>query len=193
MASPVVTLDATFTDDQVRSLVSRTDDIWAQAAIHWKIASIVHDSMTDEADSILTAYTLHGDSIPSNFLELMVPDDRVAGGGWDIYLMHDLAIFGLQGAYDPHVPDILTSEATGIFGDPNYVILAHELGHSLSLLHVDCTKGANLMNPGDCSPRPKGDRTHLTQAQVDSARAHAEDGDPWVPAQARGAAARVIP
>ncbi len=53
-------------------------------------------------------------------------------------------------------------------------ILAHELGHSLSLFHVACTDAGNLMSPG-C---PLGQRTQLTAGQVDMARLQASTGHP---------------
>ena len=54
-------------------------------------------------------------------------------------------------------------------------ILAHELGHSLSLPHVPCTPAGNLMSPG-C---PAAGRTRMSEAQVAAARRQALTGRPF--------------
>ena len=56
-------------------------------------------------------------------------------------------------------------------------ILAHELGHSLGLVHVPCTAEGNLMAPG-CSA---GLRTHLTEDQIATARTQRDINRPFTP------------
>jgi len=177
LASKITTLDAEFSPAQARDLLARTNDIWAQAGIRWRVDSIISDSMTAEADSIFTAVTLSGGTIPQDLFERMVPDDRIPGGGFDIFVLHDLAIFGIQGIYQPQIPAVFGSETTGVFGWGNQDILAHELGHALGLRHVACTPNGDLMVPGSCDRGT--DPTHLTAAQIDDARAQAGKGVPY--------------
>lgn len=61
----------------------------------------------------------------------------------------------------------------GPLDDPGR-ILAHELGHSLTLPHVSCTPAGNLMSPG-CAG---SDRARLTAGQIERARAQAATGRP---------------
>lgn len=177
LASKITTLDAEFSPAQARDLVARTNDIWAQAGIQWRVDSILSDSMTHQADSIFTAVTLSGGTIPQDLFERMVPDDRIPGGGFDIFVLHDLAIFGIQGIYQPQIPAVFGSETTGVYGWGNQDILAHELGHALGLRHVPCTPDGDLMVPGSCDRGT--DPTHLTATQIDDARAQAEQGVPY--------------
>ena len=54
-------------------------------------------------------------------------------------------------------------------------ILAHELGHSLGLVHVPCADQGNLM-AASC---PLGTRTLLDATQITGARLQAETGRPF--------------
>ena len=54
-------------------------------------------------------------------------------------------------------------------------ILAHELGHSLGLVHVPCTAQGNLMATG-CT---LGSRTFLDATQITRVQVQAEFGRPF--------------
>ena len=108
----------------------------------------------------------------------MLPRQNLLTGEWDVFLAHSFG--GITGGlYFPDIPAALSAEL-----DPEgrreltratARILAHELGHSLSLPHVPCTTAGNLMSPG-CEA---ADRTRLTEAQVEAARRQAEAGRPY--------------
>lgn len=98
-------------------------------------------------------------------LSSILPSGNLTRGRWDVFFAKTLG--GLAGGvYLPGVPAVMVAEfdPTGardlVVSGPR--ILAHELGHSISLEHVPCTTVGNLMAPG-CTT---GERTRLTEDQI---------------------------
>jgi hypothetical protein len=99
----------------------------------------------------------------------------LSGGRWDAFIVDNLAaLSGAPGVFIPSIPALVSSEVDPAGINDAGRILAHELGHSLTLDHVDCPPEGNLMAPG-C---PGTDRGRLTDAQIEAARAKAETGRP---------------
>lgn len=172
LSSELGQVDATFDDDRVRETVARTNEIWRQAGIRWKLESIVREPARSEGEEALRQALSGQRPLTADVLAALLPRDRMLSGGWNVYLVRNLP--GSPGIYLGAVPAAVTSEADPSGeGDPGR-IFAHELGHSLTLQHVACTGAGNLMAPG-C---PADDRTRLTEEQIEQARSQAATGAP---------------
>lgn len=175
LSSDFPLLSTELTEDEVVTVFRRVNAIWQQALIRWNIESIVRE---DALNSEAFAAMLRGERLVSeHVIASVLPRDRLSSGDWDVFLI--LSLGGITGGvYFPEIPAALSAELdpegrrelTGATAR----ILAHELGHSLTLPHVRCTPEGNLMSPG-C---PAADRTRLTESQVEAARRQALTGHP---------------
>lgn len=171
LESRLTPIAGTLSDAELGSLLSRVNEVWAPARIVWRLESIVREPALAE-DELEEAFAGLA-PITADLLASAFPRDRFSGG-WDVFIVRDLTPAGVPGVYFPTIPMVVSSEIdpSGL-GDPGR-ILAHELGHSLTLLHVPCTTAGNLMSPG-C---PAADRTRLAPDQIEQARAQATLGVP---------------
>lgn len=169
-------LTTTLTGAELELLFERVNEIWSQAGIEWRVASVVREQAQDPE---LFEQMLRGEA-PRNTgaIATVIPRDDLTGGDWDVFFIREL-FGGTGGVYFPGIPAVLQAEVdpTGSRGLEGGLprILAHELGHSLSLQHVPCTAEGNLMAAG-C---PSGDRTRLTSSQIEAARALARTERPY--------------
>jgi hypothetical protein len=158
---------------QTRDLLERVNEIWRQADIVWEIEAITREFAQSE-DEVELVY-LAGAPFTTGVITAILPKDRLFEEGWDAFILHDLASTGVgPGVYLAFMPAAVSSEVDPAGLDDPGRILAHELGHSLTLLHTECTAVGNLMAPGCDSD----DRTRLTPGQIDQARRHAETRRP---------------
>ncbi len=176
LSSEFAPLSTELTEDEVATVFTRVNAIWQQALIRWEIESILRE---DALNSDAFAAILRGDRpVSDDVIASVLPRENLLTGDWDVFLI--LSLGGIAGGiYFPGIPAALSAEL-----DPDgrreltgatARILAHELGHSLSLPHVPCTAAGNLMSPG-C---PATDRTRLTDSQVEAARQQALTGHPY--------------
>jgi hypothetical protein len=175
-SSEFAALNSTLADDEVQTLLAGVNAIWKQANIRWALESVIREPA---ANQDIFARVLSGENpLTSSVIAALVPRGRLLAGEWDVFLVRDLG-GGIGGIYIGGIPAIVGAEL-----DPSGQrdlagagarILAHELGHSLNLQHVACTPEGNLLAPG-C---PAADRTRLTAAQIESARAQARTGHPF--------------
>ncbi len=99
------------------------------------------------------------------------PLDQMLAPGWNLFFINRMAFGG--GVYNPQTKSVLIGE-TSPGGDFNPSILAHELGHSLSLKHLG--EQYNFMAGRQRGIEPK-DKIRLNPEQVARARTIAESGD----------------
>lgn len=173
LSSRLSPIDASFTSADVASLFQRVNEVWAQADIVWDVESILTEPA--EAEDPFEMAIRGAIPLTTELLVAIVPSGRLFSGKWDVFIVRDLAsAIGAPGIFIPSVPLVMSSEVDPAgLGDPGR-ILAHELGHSLTLEHVACTLEGNLMAPG-CDSM---DRTRLSVSQIDQARAQAQLGGP---------------
>lgn len=176
LSSSITTLDGSATDQEVRGIMRENNRIWAQAGIRWAVEPIRRDSVTREGEELLHRARQSGDTLPSDFVERLLPLDDLHADGWNVYLVHNLTFLGAQGAYIPSIPAVLSSEVAPFTLAPIHpgVILAHEFGHSLGLDHVPCGEEGNLMALPFCDVGT----TRLSEDQIRRARRQAERGVP---------------
>lgn len=175
----VSSLNTSLTDSEVRTLFDGANQIWQQGDVVWQIESIVRQEAQNGEDF---ARALRGEiPLTPGLVASLLPTDQLLQGGWDVYFVRDFGgrVGGIYISGGGLSPAVISSEVdpTGLrdLAGSGPRILAHELGHSLSLFHVPCTDAGNLMAPG-C---PLGRRTQLTASQVDAARQQARTGDPF--------------
>ncbi len=169
-------LDATLTESDVAVLFEGVNEIWSQAGITWRVESVVREPALDGTSFI--AALSGAIPITGEVLASILPGDNVLPGKWNVFIVRDFGNFA-GGVYLDFRGAVIFPE-NGPIGpqDPatdGRRILAHELGHSLSLQHVPCTSVGNLMAPG-CFAQ---DRTRLEPAQIAPARAQASRGRPF--------------
>jgi hypothetical protein len=162
LSSDFAPLNTTLTDDEVGVVFARVNEVWQQAEITWDIESIVREEALN-ADGF--ALVLAG-QLPASTLDVasILPLGRLLSGKWNVFLIQDLGGIDLRGQRRRDAREVEAAR-----------ILAHELGHSLSLAHVPCTPEGNLMAAG-CDSQ---DRTRLTATQAQAARQQAGRGRPF--------------
>ncbi len=168
-------LNSTLADSEVLQIFAGANAIWERAGVTWQVESIVRVEVVNAAD-----YTsiVRGE-IPATgpAIAAVLPLENAAPDEWDVFLLRD---FGglVGGVYLPPFSSVVAAELDPAgqrdLSGSAARILAHELGHSLTLKHVTCAADGNLMSPG-CAT---GDRSLLTPGQIDLARVQANKGRP---------------
>ncbi len=175
----VSSLNTSLSDGEVRTLFDGANRIWDQGDVVWQIESVVREEAHNGEDF---ARALRGEiPLTPALVASLLPTGQLLDGGWDVYFVRDFGGFvgGIFISGGGVSPAVISSEVdpTGLrdLAGSGPRILAHELGHSLSLFHVPCSDAGNLMAPR-C---PLGQRTQLTAGQVDMARLQASTGHPF--------------
>ena len=175
LSSADVRLDASSSDAEVSAMLDRINHIWSAADIRFELESIVREQLDD---ATMLPSPDSSNTITKDRFIAALPSDQLIGSGFDLFLVHDLAaVAGPPGIFLRQIPAAIGSEVDPAgLNDPGR-ILAHELGHALTLRHVACTSAGNLMSPA-CDG---SDRGRLTLRQITAARAQAETGRPIGP------------
>lgn len=167
-------LNTTLTEADVAILIEGINEVWSQAAITWLVDTIFRESAQNEEifEAVLAG------QLPPDALATVVPGGNLFFGDWDVFIIRSFG--GVAGGlYIPSIQSVIFPELdpTGLrdLTGSGRRILAHELGHSLSLQHVACPPEGNLMAPGCEAPN----RTLLTAAQIAQVRQQAATGRPW--------------
>jgi ferredoxin len=174
-SSALDALDVTLTDDEVTEVIQAVNEAWAQAGVVWEIEQIVREPARNPD---VFRQVLNRSGNPSSLVTEVLPNDNRRPDIWNVFLIRD---FGgrIGGVYLGRDRVVVAAELDPLgnrdLRGGTARILAHELGHSLSLNHVPCTAAGNLMAAG-C---PQGTRTHLEPGQIQFARQQARTGRPF--------------
>ena len=168
-------LNVRLSDAEVTQLMTAVNETWAQAGIRWSLESIVREDARNESmfRLALTDPTVS----PISVLASVLTRENVRPDIWNVFMIRDFG-GGLGGVYLGIDGVVVSAEI-----DPSGLrdidggmarVLAHELSHSLGLVHVPCTARGNLMAAG-CT---LGSRTLLDATQRAGARLQAETRRP---------------
>ena len=169
-------LNVRLSDAEVAELMTTVNETWAQAGVTWILESIVREDARNES---LFGLTLTDSTVnPVSVLTSVLTPENVQADIWNVFLIRDFG-GGLGGVYLPIEKVVVSAEIDpsgqrDIDGGMSR-ILAHELGHSLGLVHVPCVGQGNLMAAG-CA---LGTRTLLGATQITGARLQAKTGRPF--------------
>jgi len=139
LESRISQFHAKASDVELKRMFARANDIWAPAGISWELTEISRERLVEEhrlLDVARGSRAFTGEL----FVDLL-PRHQARTGHWHVYLANDLtAVIGAPGIYLSHVPAVLVSEVDPAGLDDPGRILAHELGHSLTLEHRRCSR-----------------------------------------------------
>ena len=169
-------LNVRLSDAEVTELMTAVNQIWGQAGVIWSLESIVREDARSE--SLFHSALTDPNVSPVSVLTSVLPSENLQANIWNVFLIRDFA-GGLGGVY-LSIEKVVVSAEIDPSGQRDIEggmsrILAHELGHSLGLLHVSCMGQGNLMAAG-CA---LGTRTLLDATQITRARLQAETGRPF--------------
>ena len=169
-------LNVRLSDAEVTELVTAVNETWAQAGIIWSLESIVREDARNE--SLFSRALMDPTVSPISVLTSVLTPENLRPDIWNVFMIRD---FGgsLGGAYLPMEKVVVSTEVDPLgqrdIDGGMARILAHELGHSLGLIHLPCTAQGNLMATG-CT---LGSRTFLDATQITRVRLQAETGRPF--------------
>ena len=169
-------ISTTYGDEQVRQLLSVANEVWRQAEIEWVLESVKRTPAGRGAafDSLVRNEILRG----SELLETYFPRDSLLPNGWNVLLIRNFGQLG-GGAFFANLSAVVLAERGYGFELPadgrGGRTLAHELGHSLGLVHVDCDSTRNIMANACWQP---GFDSRLSTEQIAQARTQAKLGHP---------------
>jgi hypothetical protein len=171
--SQIPPLQATFDERQVREMFARINKVWAAAGIDWSLKEITMQPIASE--EVIISAMRGTERVTSDFFLESIMNSKQSPREWNVFIVHDLtSVMGAPGIYVSSQQGLVVSELDPAgLNDPGR-IAAHELGHSLTLVHVKCHSEGNLMSPGCRS----ADRTRLETAQIEDARKQAQLGEP---------------
>ncbi len=164
------------TRDVVTELLAAVNETWAQAGIVWSLESIVREDARNE--SLFRRALTDPNVSPISVLTSVLTPENLRRDIWNVFMIRD---FGgrLGGVYLPGEKVVVSTEIDPLgqrdIDGGMARILAHELGHSLGLIHVPCTAQGNLMATG-CT---LGSRTFLDATQITRVRVQADFGRPF--------------
>ena len=177
-------LNATLTAAEVPGLVAEVQSYWDQACIRIQIESVIQNDVSPEQEQAYTQ-AWQGDVQGPQMKQLMtdvMPKGNRLSPGWNVMIFRQFNKFA-SGVYLSEIGSVLWAEAlpppAGSGPNPP-VILAHEVGHALGLLHYE---GAGLKENLMCEDVMQNQTTAagLTPEQIGIARAQALTGKTFVP------------
>jgi hypothetical protein len=169
-------LSTTRTGEDARKLVGFANIIWQQAAVQWRVESVIHEESPIglQFDSLITGKIRR---TASNLIDF-APRTHLLSPGWNVFLVGDLGQIA-GGMFRPEIEGVVLAERGFGFELPvegrGGATLAHELGHSLTLGHEPCDSTRNILANACWSPTAL---SSLTPFQIARARQQALSGHP---------------
>jgi hypothetical protein len=169
-------ISTTYGDEQVGHLLSVANEVWRQAEIEWVLESIkrIPASRGAAFDSLVRSETPRGREL----LETYFPRDSLLPNGWNVLLIRNFGQLA-GGVFFANLGAVVLAERGYGFELPpegrGGRTLAHELGHSLGLVHVDCDSTRNIMANACWQP---GFESRLSTEQIALSRTQAKLGLP---------------
>ena len=184
LSSSIDSLNATLSEAQLRETLAEAQLYLDQACIKVRVERVVRDEVGAERERRFSEVLA---SNPSNeaFRAMMVdviPREKLLSPGWNIMVFKAFERF-TSGVYLTDIPSVLWAEQLPAVagGAPNPpLILAHEIGHALGLLHYE---GPGIERNLMCQEviQNKETASELNEEQVARARQQAESGQTFLP------------
>ena len=184
VSSSLESLNATMSENDIETLLKEAQTFWDQACIRMEIESIVSNPITPEQEKEYESAwsgTVPKDSLKEIMTKVM-PKEPLLSPGWNVMVFKQFKKFA-SGVYISDIPSVLWAEAlppaAGSAPNPP-IILAHEIGHALGLLHYE---GPDLSNNLMCEDVMQNQATahELTPEQIQKARTQALTGQTYLP------------
>ena len=145
-------LDCTINESQIKDTLSEVNLIWEQANIEWVFGSFNLEQISSND------FALKGNETPIQIKESLLEISPVTTNGdstWKVVIIRNFpSPVNSAGLYLPASHTIYFAETkknNSAFIEVKPYVLAHELGHSLSLAHTEKDLVDNLMGPGAVS------------------------------------------
>jgi hypothetical protein len=131
--------------DDIQTLFGQVNHLWQAGGISWRLRSLISFNVDD---NLLAGF--HQDSRRIDYRKALVTmspriPEIVGDRLWKVCIMKNFPIRS-NGVYLPDTRTVFCAEVSRR-GELNAAVLAHELGHSLGLVHMD--RKGNLMNPNE--------------------------------------------
>jgi hypothetical protein len=196
LKSPVPEVNAEPDEAELKKMVEGVNAIWAAAGIRFTLDAVRRDQARDEAAQreLAEMSKQRGREVKGKFAEVMmrvVPEIPLEQGVFHIVLVRRFPL-GVGGRYFPELGYLVTPQvvprpprmppgaADGEVNNEHPLepkVMAHELGHGLTLLHVNLQENLMTVGPGPKDPKT---RIKLTDWQIEKARQVAQRGKPLV-------------
>ncbi len=170
-------IDCALTDADIHRILSKVNNIWHHAGIHWTLDKLIHESAAEQ-DVFKKRKSARpkGFSIPLSDFRPLAPEASRKNDGFHVYYIHK---FSVNGVYLGDATAFVQETASlrpveGGIDEPLPRVTAHELGHGLGLPHRQ--DRINLLASGTTG-------TSLNDAEITKARrtARATTGTRTVP------------
>lgn len=164
--------DSTWNEGDVRRIIGEVNAIWRPAGIFWTLQSVL--STVIERNLIPAAVLLQtGRKFREHLVQMSPRVPEVVGRRlWRVAIIRTFPL-PAGGAYLPGTRTAFFCQETRR-GETAPIVLAHELGHSLGLMHVPVA--ANLMHPAAGARGNAQAAIGLNPEQVAQARYQVEHG-----------------
>ena len=139
-------VDCKLTDDDITRILGKVNKVWAPAAIHFGLESIVREEAEGQARFRLIR-DLEG-AAPLGAFRVLRPERSRKFGGLHVYYVHKMPVNGVYMDEDFAIVQETARlrEVEGGIDEPVPRVTAHELGHALGLPHRQDT--TNLLASG---------------------------------------------
>ena len=181
----VQVVTTTRTPAGIDTMLVVANGVWAQAGIQWYVESVFREDAPN--GDILEQMIAGTTPRTRQALVSIAPTGRLLRPGWNLFMIRDFGPIG-GGVFYAEISGILLAERGYGYELPpsgrGGTTLAHELGHSLGLVHVACDSTRNIMANACGEP---GQSRRLTAQQIATALGQARLGQPRAVTVATGA------
>lgn len=185
LSSAIDSLNSTMNEARFLETLAEAQVYLDQTCVKVEVEQFIREELGAEREARFREVAQNNPSEVA-FRQMMVdvmPTDNLLEPGWNVMVFKAFERYS-SGVYLTDLPSVLWAEQLPAMGGgaPNPpLILAHEIGHSLGLLHYE---GPNLERNLMCQAVMQNQETatELTEEQVNVARAQAETGRTFLPA-----------
>ncbi len=138
-------IDCHLSDGDITRILAKANRIWHQAGIHWGLEKLVREPAA-RTDRFLRARDLRGEDDLGAY-RILFPDNSRGDAATNVYFIHEFSVNGVWLRSAAVVKETAQlKKVPGGIDEPIPRVLAHELGHALSLPHRE--NRTNLMASG---------------------------------------------